>query len=128
MIPKSVSLALTGSGLAGQNEYHVGGEIYLRGYQAPDQRSYAGWWSRLFAFQNLFMGTDFKRENRYDSLEPERTWSINVVLRLIYGESFGVTGERTVRYEVNYFNGVNPHGQFRQDRLSYLGLNFVIDF
>jgi hypothetical protein len=73
------------------------------------------------------MGTDFKRENRYDSLEPERPWSVNVVLGMIYGESFGKSGERTVRYEVNYFNGVNPHGQCRQDRLSYLGLNFVID-
>lgn len=55
-------------------------------------------------------------------------WSVNVVLGLIYGESLGVTGERTVRYELNYYHGVNPHGQFRQDKLSYLGINFVIDF
>ena len=99
-----------------------------RGWQLPDQRPDAGWWSRLFAFQNLVVATDFKRENRFDIQEPERTWGVNVVLGLIYGESFGVTGERTIRYEVSYYNGVNPHGQFRQDKLSYLGLNFVIDF
>ncbi len=82
----------------------------------------------MMAFQNLVIATDFKRENRYDSLDPERIWSVNIVLGLIYGESLGVTGERTVRYELNYYHGVNPHGQFRQDKLSYLGLNFVIDF
>jgi len=114
--------------LVGQNEYHLGGELYFRGWQAPDQRADAGWWSRMMSFQNLVIATDFKRENRYDSQEPERIWSVNIVLGLIYGESLGVTGERTVRYELNYYHGVNPHGQFRQDKLSYLGLNFVIDF
>ena len=49
-------------------------------------------------------------------------------LGVIYGESLSVTGGRTVRYELNYYNGVNPHGQFRQDKLSYWGVNFVIDF
>ena len=111
-----------------QKEYHVGGEVYLRVWQTPEQREDASWWSRMFSFQNVFMATDFKRENRYDSLEPERTWSFNVVLGLIYGESLGLTGQRTVRYEVNYYNGINPHGQFRQDKLSYVGFNFVIDF
>ena len=114
--------------LAGQKEYHVGGELYFRGWQPPDQREDASWWSQLLAFQNLVIATDFKRENRYDSQEPERTWSVNVVLGLIYGESLGVTGERTVRYEVSYYNGVNPHGQFRQEKLTHLGFNFVIDF
>lgn len=112
----------------GQNEYHLGGELYFRAWQLSDQSAEAGWWSRLLAFQNLVIATDFKRENRYDSQEPERTWSINVVLGLIYGEGFGLTAERTVRYEVSYYNGLNPHGQFRQDRLSYVGFNFVIDF
>ena len=114
--------------LVGQNEYHVGGELYFRAWQLPDQRPDAGWWSRLLAFQNWVIATDFKRENRYGSQEPERTWSINVVLGLIYGEGFGLTGERAVRYEVSYYNGVNPHGQFRQDKLSYVGINFIIDF
>ncbi|MCH7857799.1 MAG: DUF1207 domain-containing protein, partial [Gemmatimonadetes bacterium] len=82
----------------------------------------------MFSFQNVFIATYFKRENRYDSLEPEPAWSFNVVLGLIYGESLGLTGQRTVRYEVNYYNGINPHGQFRQDKLSYVGFNFVIDF
>ena len=116
--------------LVSQEEYNLGGELYFRGWQLPDQRPDAGWWSRLFAFHNLVIATDLKLENRYASQAqaPERTWSVNVVLGLIYGESFGVTGERTVRYEFSYYNGVNPHGQFRQDKLSYLGLNFVIDF
>ena len=114
--------------LAAQQEYHVGGELYFRGWQPPEQRADSGWWSRLFAFQNWFIATDLKRENRYDSQEPERTWSVNVVLGLIFGESLGVTGERTTRWEISYYNGVNPNGQFRQDKLSYLGFAFVIDF
>ncbi len=114
--------------LESQNEYHVGGELYFRGWQAPEQRPDASWWSQLFAFQNLVVAADFKRENLYDSLEPDRVWSVNVVLGLIYGESFGATGQRTLRYEVSYYNGVNPHGQFRQDKVTYVGLNFVIDF
>ena len=78
--------------LVGENEYHVGGEVYFRGWPMPDERTNSGWWSRLLYFQNVFIATDFKRENRYDPLAPERTWSVNVVLGVIYGEGLGVTG------------------------------------
>ena len=106
----------------------MGGELYLRGWPPSAERPEAGWWSRLLAVQNLFLAADFKRENRYDPSAPEPAWSVNVILGVIYGASFGETAQRTVRYEINYYNGLNPHGQFRQYELSYWGLAFVIDF
>ena len=114
--------------LVSQKEFHVGGEMYFRGWPMPDQRAGAGWWSGLLSFQNVFIATDFKRENRLDPQTPERVWSVNAIVGVIYGEAFARSGGRTVRWELSYYNGINPHGQFRKDDLSYWGFNFVIDF
>jgi len=72
------------------------------------------------------LAADFYRRDRYHTTDPKFGWSTNIVLGIIYGNYF--KGERTVIWRFNYYNGVNPHGQFRIDDISYIGLDYGIKF
>jgi hypothetical protein len=113
--------------LASKNDYQFGAEIYFRGWLPPEKRPSASGCSKFFAFQHLVLAADFNRENKYSIDNPSRIWSTNIVLGLVYGENFGLTKKGTVRWQLNYYSGVNPHGQFRTERVSYLGLDYIID-
>jgi hypothetical protein len=114
--------------LSSKYEAQFGGEVYFRGWPSPMTRPSDTWISRLFAPQHFLLGADLKRQDQYGTATAHRSWSSNVVFGIVYGQALGTTSEPTVRWELNWYNGINPHGQFRSERLSYLGFNFVIDF
>jgi len=115
--------------LTGKNEHQLGGEIFFRGKPAPDELSNDPWLSRLFSFQYVVFAVDLGFQDKYDiSLEPSRVWSTNIVLGLVYGENFRIDRGRTVRWQLNYYSGINPHGQFRNKKIRYIGLDYIIDF
>lgn len=120
-------------------EYQVGGELFFRGWRPAQakEREGASWLSRLLAFQYFVMAADLYQRDQYDVTSPERRLSTNITLGVVYGGYFEGIGDEgqfepksksTVRWLLNYYNGVNPHGQFRQEKLEYVGFDFVIDF
>ncbi len=111
-----------------KNEIESGAEVLLQGWPDPEQNSGWGWLRKLLAPQYLFIATDFQHHNKYAVVNPQRVWSKNYVLGIIYGQYLALIGERTVRWQINYYDGINPHGQFRMEDLRYIGLDYVIDF
>ncbi|KAA3609345.1 MAG: DUF1207 domain-containing protein [Calditrichaeota bacterium] len=114
--------------LAEKTELELGVEIVLQGWEAPDKNPDWGWLRRLLAPQFIFAAGDFQKSNKYAVDDPQQEWSNNIVLGIIYGKYFALKGERTVRWQLNFYDGINPHGQFRMEDLSYLGLDYIIDF
>jgi hypothetical protein len=48
----------------------------------------------------------------------------------MYGDPFKEKGKgtNTLRYTLNYYDGLNPHGQFRNSEIQYVGFHIVFDF
>lgn len=109
------------------SEWQIGGEIYIRWAESsglgPADRHF------FFLPQFIIIATDaFKRE-QYDyigGLEDPTQWSFNTVAGVLYGDPF--MGENTLRYFLNYYTGLNPHGQFRNSEVHYIGINAAFDF
>lgn len=111
-----------------KNEAQYGGEFFLRGSPLPSGENCSSWsfFKNILRPQYLVLAADFYRRDKYDVLAPTKVLSYNIVAGLIYGDYFG--DARTTRLLVNYYHGVNPHGQLRMDEISYLGISYSLDF
>lgn len=103
-------------------ETQVGGEVYFRAFREQTGPLFI----RRLKFQYLFVAADFYYRDLYAIDTPEKKWSTNVMAGIVSGHFF--EGERDFRLFVNYYDGVQPHGQFRKDILSYLGIGIASDF
>jgi hypothetical protein len=110
-----------------KNEFQVGGETYIRygdniGLPTADRRFF-------YRPQFFVIAMDAFKRDQYDygsSLMHPLHWSFNTIAGVMYGDPF--LGENTFRYFLNYYTGLNPHGQFRNGETHYLGLNVAFDF
>jgi hypothetical protein len=109
-------------------EFQVGAEVFLHGWlpASSAERQDECWLQKLLLPQFLVLAADFYHRDKYAVSNPEKMWSTNLVFGLIYGDYF--KGKRTTRWLINYYNGVNPHGQFRTDKISYWGIDFGLGF
>ena len=102
---------------ADRNEVQVGGELLFKGWERP--------WLFLLPQYFAVAGEGYRRD-RYALLDPEKVWSVNVAGGIIFGRYF--QSDRTVRWLVNYYKGVHPHGQFRTTEIEYVGIDLSISF
>ena len=107
---------------ASDNESQVGAEIYLRGWEKQSGPLLF----RRLKFQYLVAAADFYYRDRYDLDTPEKIWSTNFVVGVVYGYLF--EGKRTLKFLLNYYNGVHPHGQLRNGEIQYVGISVATDF
>jgi hypothetical protein len=113
---------------ASRGELQLGGEIFVRGRLsvAAEGKKLKDFVKRTFAPSYWVAAADFYRRDKYAVSAPQKVWSYNLVLGPVYGNYF--TGERTTKLLLNYYRGVNPHGQFRMFEISYLGISYGVDF
>lgn len=111
-----------------KNEAHYGGEFFLRGSSLISIKDCSSWsfLKTIVKPQYLVLAADFYRRDKYDVIAPIKTWSYNIVAGLVYGDYFG--DARTTELLLNYYHGVNPHGQLSMDEISYLGISYRLDF
>jgi hypothetical protein len=67
-----------------------------------------------------------RRQFDFDGSNPDPRW---VTVHALVGAEWGevLTDETVLRLSVDLHHGVNPHGQFREEALSYLGLTLQLD-
>jgi len=113
---------------AGRGELQLGSEIFVRGRSsaATEGQKLNNFLKRVFAPQYWVIAADFYRRDKYAVIAPKRMWSYNLVLGPVYGNYFN--GTRTSKLFLNYYSGVNPHGQFRMFEMSYFGISYGMDF
>ncbi len=111
-----------------KDEWQTGGEFFFKLSSSSNQGiiRVGDLLKQIITPQHLVLAADFYYRDRYAVLTPEKQWSMNLALGLVYGNYF----ERgsTTKLLVNYYNGVNPHGQFRMHQSRYLGVDFNVDF
>jgi hypothetical protein len=109
-------------------EFQAGAEVFLHGWLPASavERQSETWLRKAILPQCFTVAADFYHRDKYDVHRPEKIWSTNLAFGLIYGDYF--QGERTTRWLINYYNGVNPHGQFRSDKISYWGIDLGVGF
>jgi len=104
-----------------QNEAQFGGELRFR-------------WNAFFQTGARFAdyivaASDTYVREQYDfmgTLSDRRWFSTNTVVGLEWGD--WADDQMTFRFLVNYYRGINPHGQFRTELLEYGGVGIQIDF
>jgi hypothetical protein len=111
-------LAVTNPGK--RNEGQAGAELYLRitdidrqGSRPPDY---------------IVFATDWYIRQQYDyegTIASPRWWSANTMAGVQWGD--WADDQMLFRLLLSYYDGINPHGQFRDERLSYLGFTLQID-
>jgi len=104
-----------------QNEGQVGGEGRLRltalddiTFRPPDY---------------IIAAAELKLRQQYDyegSLGSPRWTSYNVLAGVEWGD--WTDDQMVFRTFVNYYDGINPHGQFRSELLRYVGVTVQIDY
>ncbi len=106
-------------------EIQLGAEVFLKAWALPtdSKRLSESTFSKIMKPQYWVIAMDFYRRDKYDVIEPRKVWSTNLVVGFIYGDYF--RGERTVKWLMSFYRGVNPHGQFRSTEIDY---NFAIDY
>jgi hypothetical protein len=109
-----------------KNEWQLGGEIFFAGTPLVASENFFDFFKRIIKPQYFVVAADFYRRDKYAVAAPEKVWSHNFVVGLVYGEYH--EGKRSTKLLVNYYRGVNPHGQLRMSKISYLGLDYSIDF
>ena len=109
------------------NEFQAGGELYVRWTDSvglnPARKGF------FFRPQFFILATDAYKREQYDyrgDLKHPADWSFNTLAGVMYGDPF--IGENTLRYFLNYYTGLNPHGQFRNGKIHYVGFNIAFDF
>ncbi len=114
--------------ISDQWESQVGAEVFLHGAlpASSAERREECWLKKLLLPQFLVLAADFYHRDKYAVTNPQKVRSENFAFGLIYGDYF--QGKRTTRWLINYYNGVNPHGQFRTDEISYWGIDFGVGF
>ena len=111
-----------------QNEIQFGLESFVRLWASPFEaaRENDSWYAKFVLPQYFILAVEGFRDDKYDLVQPQSAWGTHIVLGVVYGQYF--QRKRTVRWTLNYYNGVNPHGQFRTDNIKDLGLNYSIIF
>lgn len=111
-----------------RTELQLGGEIFLRGgATAPSgEPKIKKLLKKIITPQYVLIAADLYHRDKYDVMAPRKLWSTNIVVGFVYGNYF--EGERTTKLLINYYQGVNPHGQFRMDETSYIGIGYGIGF
>jgi hypothetical protein len=107
-------------------EFQLGAEAFLHGWlpaSAPERQK-DGWLRKLLLPQFLVAASDFYHRDKYDVVLPQKIWSTNLAFGAIYGDYF--QGKRTTQWLINYYRGVNPHGQFRADEIRYWGFDVKV--
>lgn len=103
-------------------EAQLGAEIYFRAFREQTGPIFL----RRLRFQYAFVAADFYYRDQYAIDAPQKNWSTNVMAGIVSGHFF--EGERDFRLFVNYYDGVQPHGQFRQHLIHYFGFGIASDF
>ncbi|HEY4485540.1 MAG TPA: DUF1207 domain-containing protein, partial [Nitrospiria bacterium] len=109
------------------HEAQFGAEIYYRWSPTTGLNPFV--FHGLPPPQFIVFATDATKRDQYDfyaEIHHPASWSFNTLIGTVYGDPF--MGENTVRYSVNYYAGLNPHGQFRSTRINYLGFTISLDF
>ncbi|MEL6822121.1 MAG: DUF1207 domain-containing protein [Calditrichota bacterium] len=98
-------------------ELQSGLELFWKGWEKQ----------RYFLAPQYFViaGDGFLRD-QYDLTSPQNNLSLNIIAGIFYGNYFNAG--RTVKWYLNYYRGVNPHGQFRATEIEYLGINYAVTF
>jgi len=111
-----------------KNEWQLGGETFLFGTPLPALAGskFGDFLKRIIKPQYFVVAADFYRRDQYAVETPRQVWSYNFAAGLVYGNY--LAGERSTKLLVNYYRGVNPHGQLRMDEIGYLGVDFSLDF
>lgn len=104
-----------------RNEGQLGGEARLRMSSLEE----TGW--RWFDYL-IFAGEVFlRREYDYDGSKADRKlMSLNLLAGVEWGD--WIDDQMTFRFTANFYDGINPHGQFRAEALTYGGLTMMIDY
>lgn len=108
------------------NEWQLGGEFFLLGKSLTTSGKLFDFIKRIIQPQYIVAAAEFYRRDKYAVETPSKIWSYNVVVGLVYGHY--LEGKRSTKLLVNYYRGVNPHGQLRMDEIGYLGVDYSIDF
>ena len=77
----------------------------------------------------LVFASDTYVRKQYDftgTLANPRWLSLNAVAGIEWGD--WADDQMTFRVLANYYDGINPHGQFRTERVRYGGVMFAIDY
>ncbi|MBT4096211.1 MAG: DUF1207 domain-containing protein [Gemmatimonadetes bacterium] len=111
----------------GDPEIQLGGELFYRGWKPADQRD-TNFFKEWLQWQNVVVALEFYRRDQYSPTKPEISWSKNLVVGLVYGDHFGTESEPTMKWLLNFYDGVHPHGQLRSRKMEYIGFDIVIDF
>jgi hypothetical protein len=78
---------------------------------------------------NIVLASDAHVRQQYDfmgALSSPRWFSVNTVAGVEWGD--WADDQMTFRLLLSYYDGLNPHGQFRTELLRYLGLALHIDY
>jgi len=120
--------ALRSLKIKNKNESQLGGEFFLRGWLQPELEpdKINELVKRIIRPQYFMAAAEFYRRDQYAVAAPAKKWSYNVAAGLVYGNYF--ESKRTTKLLLNYYRGVNPHGQLRMYQISYLGVDFSVDF
>jgi hypothetical protein len=111
-------LAVTNPGK--RHEGQAGLELELRLTQLGTQ----GWRRPDY----VVLASDWYIRQQYDYLGTNgspRWWSANTMLGIQYGD--WADDQMLFRLLLSYYDGINPHGQFRDELLRYVGLTIQID-
>ena len=77
----------------------------------------------------LVFASDTYVRKQYDfagTLAHPRWLSLNALAGFEWGD--WADDQMTVRVLVNYYDGLNPHGQFRTEVIRYVGVTAAIDY
>ena len=106
---------------ASQYEIQLGGELFIRSWEA-DHQSHGHFWK----WQYIMGAVDLSRSNLLDPVNPKTVWSTHAMVGVVWGEYFQAKGSNQLA--IDWYRGVNPHGQFRDSELEYFSLTLSIRF
>lgn len=107
--------------LANQWEIQTGAELFLQGW-SPDHLGHGHFWK----WQYTMAAVDIARVNRFDTAAPESVWSTHAMVGLVWGAHFNA--QNSNQLSLDWYRGVNPHGQFRTAETDWIGLTLTLRF
>ncbi len=89
----------------------------------------------ILGFKHLVIAQDWYYRHHYNLTMERRIWSRNTVVGFVWGDFFrkGLAGSdnptrNAIALLLTHYTGVNPHGQFRAELLSYYSVGISISF
>ncbi|MCZ6634031.1 MAG: DUF1207 domain-containing protein, partial [bacterium] len=112
----------------GKHEFQFGVEFVL-GAASSGMINNAFSALRVGPVAHYVLAFDLYSRHQYAINNPKRVLGKNVVLGLIWGSYFQAhLGKHSIALLLNFYDGPNPHGQFRKEDLTYLGADISIGF